>query len=288
MTLNYIYWDINPEIVNVFGISLRYYGLLFAGGLVLCGYILKGIFVKETIPVDHFQRLTMYALIGIFAGARLGHCLFYEPEYFLSHPLEMLLPIQPKTGGGYEFTGYQGLASHGGTIGLMIAIIAYTIKTKEKVVKTFDLIAIVAPLGGSFIRLANLMNSEIIGMTTTKPWGFIFAKVDSLPRHPAQLYEAIAYLLMFWLLYCLFLSKRLKTGSGIFFGLSLVLIFTARFLIEFVKERQVAFEESMKLDMGQLLSLPFILIGIVFIFYGLSKKKTLTSDVSATNSATRK
>jgi len=273
MILNYINWDINPEIVNIFGISLRYYGLLFVGGLVLCGYILKGVFVKEKIPVDNLHKLTMYGIVGIFVGARLGHCLFYELEYYLTHPLEMFLPIQPKIGGGYTFTGYAGLASHGGAIGLIIAIIAYTVKTKEKVIKTFDFIAIVAPLGGSFIRLANLMNSEIIGMPTTKPWGFIFAQVDSLPRHPAQLYEAISYLLMFGLLYYLYLSKRLRIGNGLFFGLSLVLIFTARFFIEFIKERQVAFEESMKLDMGQWLSLPFILIGIVFIIYGLSKKK---------------
>ena len=273
MILNYINWDINPEIVNIFGISLRYYGLLFVGGLVLCGYILKRIFVKEKIPVENLHTLTIYGMIGIFAGARLGHCLFYQPEYFLSHPLEMFLPIQQKIGGGYEFTGYQGLASHGGAIGLIIAIIAYTIKTKERIVKTFDLIAIVAPLGGCFIRLANLMNSEIIGMPTTKPWGFVFVQVDSLPRHPAQLYEAISYLLMFGLLYFLYLSKRIKIGNGLFFGLSLVLIFTARFLIEFVKERQVEFEEFMKFNMGQLLSLPFVLIGVGFIIYGLSRKR---------------
>jgi len=273
MILNYINWDINPEIVNIFGISLRYYGLLFVGGLFLCGYILNRIFIKELIPVENLQKLTMYAVIGIFAGARFGHCLFYEPEFYLTHPLEMILPIQQKIDGRYVFTGYQGLASHGGAIGLIIAIIAYTIKTKEKIVKTFDLIAIVSPLGGCFIRFANLMNSEIIGMPTNKPWGFIFAKVDFLPRHPAQLYEALSYLVIFGLLYYLYKSKRSKIGSGIFFGLSLVLIFTARFAIEFVKERQVEFEKLMKFNMGQLLSLPFIFIGIVFIFYSLSKRR---------------
>jgi len=273
MILNYINWDINPEIVNIFGISFRYYGLLFVGGLVLCAYILKGIFVKEKNPVENLDTLIIYGMIGIFAGARLGHCLFYEPEYYLTRPLEMFFPIQPKMGGGYTFTGYAGLASHGGAIGLIIAIIVYTIKTKERIVKTLDLIAIVAPLGGCFIRLANLMNSEIIGMPTNKPWGFIFVQVDSLPRHPAQLYEAISYLLMFGLLYYFYKSKRLRIGNGFFFGLSLVLIFTARVFIEFVKEKQVAFEESMKLDMGQLLSLPFILTGITFIFYGLYEKR---------------
>jgi len=267
MLQNYIYWDVNPEIVNVFGISIRYYGLLFVGGLILCCYVLQKIFIKEQIPIENLDKLTIYGIVGILAGARLGHCLFYEPELFLTNPVEVFLPIQ-KSIGGYKFTGYQGLASHGGAIGLIIAIIVYTIKTKENIRRTFDLIAIVAPLGACFIRLANLMNSEIIGMPTNKSWGFVFAQVDLQPRHPAQLYEAIAYLLIFGLLYFLFRFKHLRIGNGLFFGLSLFLIFTARFFIEFVKERQVEFEESMKFDMGQLLSLPFILTGIVFIFYG--------------------
>lgn len=273
MTLNYIHWDVNPEIVNIFGISLRYYGILFVGGLVLCGYILNKVFIKEQMPVEALQKLAIYAMIGIFAGARLGHCLFYEPAYYLTRPLEMFFPVEPTITGGYRFIGYQGLASHGGAIGLILAIIAYTLKTKENIISTFDLIALVAPLGGCFIRIANLMNSEIIGMPTGKPWGFIFAKVDvlPLPRHPAQLYEAIAYLLIFLLLYFLYRFRYLRIGNGLFFGLSLTSIFTARFLIEFVKERQVAFEAAMKFDMGQWLSVPFILLGIAFIFYGLSK-----------------
>ena len=274
MIQNYIYWDINPEIVNIFGISLRYYGVLFVGGLVFCAFILNKIFIKEQIPIDNLEKLTIYGLIGIMAGARLGHCLFYEPELFLTHPVEVFLPIQKSVYGGYKFTGYAGLASHGGAIGLIIAIIVYAIKTKENIIKTFDLIAIVAPLGGCFIRLANLMNSEIIGMPTNKSWAFIFAQVDLLPRHPAQLYEALSYLLIFGSLYFyLYRLKHLRIGNGLFFGLSLFLIFAARFLIEFVKERQVEFEESMKFDMGQLLSVPFILIGIAFIIYGWSKKE---------------
>ena len=223
--VEYINWDINPEILNIFGLSLRYYGLLFVGGIVLCGHILNRIFIKEQIPVEHLQKLAMYAIIGIFAGARFGHCLFYEPEYYLTHLLEMFLPIHQKANGGYVFIGYQGLASHGGAIGLIIAIIIYTIRTKESIIKTFDLIALVAPLGGCFIRLANLMNSEIIGLPTNKPWGFIFARVDFLPRHPAQLYEAIIYLLIFGLLYFyLYRFQQLRIGNGLFFGLCLVSI----------------------------------------------------------------
>ena len=279
MILNYINWDINPEIVTVFGITLRYYGVLFVGGLILCGYVLSKIFVKEQLSIENLQKLAIYTMVGIFAGARLGHCLFYEPDYYLARPMEMFLPIKPNLyGGGYRFVGYAGLASHGGAIGLIIAMIVYTIKTKEPFIRTFDLIGIVAPLGGCFIRLANLMNSEIIGIPTNKPWGFIFSQVDFQPRHPAQLYEAITYLLIFGLLYYLYRLKFIRIGNGLFFGLSLALIFIARFLIEFIKERQVAFEESMKFDMGQLLSLPFILTGIIFIFYGFRNFKIHESN----------
>lgn len=273
MIINFIHWDIDPEIIKIFGIPLRYYGILFVGGLILCIYILNWIFKKEDIPLDKLEKLSIYGMIGIFAGARLGHCLFYDPSYYLSHPLEMLLPIQQTAGGGYEFIGYQGLASHGGALGLIIALIIYAKRTKESIIKTIDLIAVVAPLGGCFIRLANLMNSEIIGIPTRVPWAFIFVREDNLPRHPAQLYEAISYLAIFGLIFYLYKTKRDKLQNGFFFGLSISLIFIARFVIEFIKERQVPFEEQMQLDMGQLLSIPFIIVGLGFVIYGLIKTK---------------
>jgi len=273
MITDYIRWNVDPEIINVFGISLRYYGILFVGGLILCIYILNWIFKKENMPPENLEKLSLYGIIGIFVGARLGHCLFYEPSYFLSHPLEIILPIRPTPGGGYKFTGYQGLASHGGTLGLILALIIYAKRTKESIIKTVDLIAVVAPLGSCFIRLANLMNSEILGIPTNIPWAFIFVREDNLPRHPAQLYEAISYLLIFVLIFYLYKTKRDKLQNGFFFGLAITLIFTARFFIEFLKEKQVPFEEQMNLDMGQLLSIPFVLVGIGFIIYGLTKTK---------------
>jgi phosphatidylglycerol---prolipoprotein diacylglyceryl transferase len=273
MILNYINWNIDPEIINLFGISIRYYGILFIGGLILCISILNWIFKRENISLDKLEKLSIYGMVGIFVGARLGHCLFYSPSYYLNNPLEMLLPIQLTSDGGFEFTGYQGLASHGGAIGLIIALIFYAKKTNESIIKTIDLIAVVAPLGGCFIRLANLMNSEIIGMPTNVPWAFIFEREDNLPRHPAQLYEAISYLAIFVLVFYLYKEKRNRLQNGFFFGLTLSLIFTARFLIEFLKERQVAFEEQMNLDMGQLLSIPFIAVGIGFTIYGLINSK---------------
>jgi phosphatidylglycerol:prolipoprotein diacylglycerol transferase len=280
MILNYIHWNPDPEIVNIIGISIRYYGLLFVGGLILCIYILGWIFKKENIPSQNLEKLSIYGMIGILAGARLGHCLFYEPSYYLSHPLEMILPITFPPDGGIKFIGYQGLASHGGVLGLLIALYFYSRKTKHSMIDTIDLIAVVAGLSFGFIRLGNFMNSEIIGIPTTKPWGVIFERVDNIPRHPAQLYEAISYFIIFTIMMILYKKMRDRLKNGFFFGLVLVLCFTARFIIEFVKENQVGFEDGMTFNMGQLLSLPYIVVGIGFIIYGLMKtRKLLNADI---------
>lgn len=273
MILSFINWDVNPEIINILGISLRYYGVLFACGLLLSIYLMNWMFKKEQVKAENLELLTIYGIVLLFVGARLVHCLGYEANYYLVHPLEMLLPIQPTLGGGYHFTGYQGLASHGGALGLILAVYLYSRKTKESMIGTLDYLGIVAPLCGGFIRLANLMNSEIIGFPTKVPWAFIFTSEDNLPRHPTQLYEAITYFLIFGLMFYLFNKKRKTCQNGVFFGLSLTLIFVARFLIEFLKERQVSFEQELTLDMGQIYSIPFILIGIGFIVYGLDKTK---------------
>ena len=253
MILNVIHWNPDIEIANFFGLSIRYYGLLFAIGLVLCVYILSWIYKKEKIPIEYIDKLTMHCIIGIIVGARLGHCLFYEPSYYLSNPLEML-----KIWKG-------GLASHGGILGLLTAMYTYSRKTKHPMIDTADLIAVVAGLEFAFIRLGNFMNSEIIGIPTTKPWGVIFARVDNIPRHPAQLYEGISYFLIFTVMMILYIKWRDKLKSGFFFGLGSVLFFSARFAIEFIKENQVGFENEMTLNMGQIsvsythLTLPTIL-----------------------------
>ena len=277
MILNYINWNVDPEIINVFGLSIRYYGLLFVSGLILCIYILGWIYKRENIPTVHLEKLSIYGMIGILVGARLGHCLFYEPSYYLSHPLEMILPITFPPDGGIKFIGYQGLASHGGVLGLLIALYVYSRKTKHSMIDTIDLIAVVSGLSFGFIRLGNFMNSEIIGMPTTKPWGVIFERVDNLPRHPAQLYEAISYFIIFTFMLILYKKRRDRLKNGFFFGLGSVLYFTARFAIEFVKEDQVGFEKGMTFNMGQLLSLPFITVGIGFLIYGLWKTKKLSA-----------
>src|SRR5690242_7753038 len=149
MGLDFIHWNVNPEIINIAGFPLRYYGLLFAGGILLCVSILGWIFEKEKISRDNLETLTIYGVAGIFVGARLGHCLFYDPSYYFDHPLEMLLPIQ-MTDSGVKFTGYMGLASHGGIAGLIIALIIYSRQTRQSIINTIDLISVVAPLGGFF------------------------------------------------------------------------------------------------------------------------------------------
>ena len=273
MSSAYIHWNLNPEIFKFFGITLQYYGILFVVGLVIAYCLLKKIFIDNRMSLQHWEALPFYAFFGIFIGARLGHCLFYESAYYLSHPLEMFLPFAPKLGGGYEFVGYRGLASHGGTIGLMIALAIYAVKTKQNFIKTLDYIAIVTPICACFIRLANLTNSEIIGKPTELPWAFVFERVDMFPRHPAQVYEAIAYLLIFFISWTLYKKRGIQFSQGFYFGLTLTLIFGFRFFIEFFKEREIEFGGWLNLDMGQVLSIPFVLIGIGAILYSRNKGK---------------
>ena len=259
-SLLHVYWDVDPNIINTNGFILGYYNLLFVGGLILSAWIVKKIFEKEGLSDDNYAKLALYCLMGIVVGARLGHCLFYQPDYYLKYPLEILLPFSWESG-TFRFTGYRGLASHGGAIGLIIAVLLFYRKTGIHFLRVFDYIAIVTPLGGTFIRLGNLMNSEIIGNPTNLPWAFIFMRVDRIPRHPAQLYEAIAYLTFFLLVFMIY-NKRGKTlKRGFLFGLALILIFTFRFFIEFLKKEQVDFEKGLMLNMGQWLSIPFILVG---------------------------
>ncbi|MDR6919243.1 MULTISPECIES: prolipoprotein diacylglyceryl transferase [Chryseobacterium] len=272
MNLLYINWDVDPEIINIFGFPLKYYGLLFFAGLVLCYMILKKIYKEEKLSNQAHEALFSYAVIGILAGARLGHCLFYDFDYYSQHPLEIILPIQKGPDGAYFFSGYAGLASHGGGIGLIIMLLIYARKYSIKFMKILDIIAIATPLAGGFIRLANLMNSEIIGTPSNAPWAFIFRRVDDIPRHPAQLYEAISYFLIFSLVYFIYKKGMFKVGKGFYFGISSLLIFVMRLLIEFIKVDQVSFEQGMSLNMGQLLSIPFILLGLFFVIKSIRDK----------------
>ena len=275
LTLLSINWNPNPELFNLFGsLPIRYYGLLWVVGIALAYVIVHRQYRDRKIDEKTFEPLFFYCFFGILIGARLGHCLFYQPDYYLNHFWEMILPVKFLPDGGWKWTGYEGLASHGGTLGLIIALWMYCRKTKMHYMDVLDMIAVATPITACFIRLANLMNSEIIGQPTDVPWAFVFERVDMLPRHPAQLYEAIAYFI--FVLGMVYLYKRgqqkrekasLPYHRGFFFGLCLTEIFVFRFFIEFLKEDQVDFERTMALNMGQWLSIPFILIGVYFMFF---------------------
>lgn len=269
----YISW--NPDLTIG---PLRWYSLCWLIGLVLAYLIVRKLYKDQKLGDDKFEPLFFYCFIGILLGARLGHCIFYQPQDFLTSwqgIVEMLLPIHFGNNGtwlgenfGFYFAGYAGLASHGGTLGLMIALWLYVRKTKMSIWRVLDNIAIATPITACLIRLGNLMNSEIIGKATDVPWAFIFERVDSIPRHPGQLYEAIAYLLLFFISWYIYKKHSEKVGTGFFFGLCLTYIFTARFFIEYTKDIQEAFEADMLLNMGQLLSIPFVIIGIACMIGG--------------------
>lgn len=263
--LNYILWNPDVEAFHLFGFSVRWYSLCWLIGLVLAYFIVQRLYKQQKIKDELFDPLFLYCFFGILLGARLGHCLFYQPEYYLTswqHFIEMIVPIHFLPAGGWKFVGYEGLASHGGTIGLIVALYLYYRRTRLNLWQVLDNIAIATPITACFIRLGNLMNSEIIGKVTDVPWAFIFERVDKMPRHPGQLYEAIAYLVFFFVGLWLYRKHPQRVGTGFFFGLCLTLIFTFRFFIEYTKDIQVDFESGMPLNMGQILSLPFIAIGI--------------------------
>lgn len=245
--------------------TIHWYSLCWLIGLALAYLIVQRLYREQKVKEVLFDPLFVYCFIGILVGARLGHCLFYQPDIFLSswhHFVEIFIPIEFLSDGSWHFTGYRGLASHGGTLGLMIALWAYVRKTGMNLWQVLDNIAIATPVTACFIRLGNLMNSEIIGKVSDVPWAFVFERVDAMPRHPGQLYEAIAYAILFFIGWRLYRRMPQRVGTGYFFGLCLAYIFTARFFIEFTKEVQEAFEASLPLDMGQLLSLPFIVLGV--------------------------
>lgn len=261
----YINWNIDPEIFKVGGVAIRYYSIMFVLAFGIGYWIVSTIYKKEGVPPKALEALLIYVLLGTVIGARLGHTLFYEYGYFKNHLWEIILPFRITKEHGFELTGYQGLASHGGAIGILIAVALYSKKYKQVFLWVLDRLVIAVALGGFFIRMGNLFNSEILGSPTSVSWAFIFKRVDNVPRHPAQLYEAILYLLIFLFLWAFYKKKEGQFQHGVLLGYFLAFIFSVRFIVEFVKENQEAFENGWFLNMGQILSIPFILLGTCLI-----------------------
>ncbi|MBN2482207.1 MAG: prolipoprotein diacylglyceryl transferase [Bacteroidales bacterium] len=369
MSITYIIWNVRPQLIDFGNFEIRYYSLLFALGFVAGYIILSRIFKNKGLQPEIIDKLTIYMVISTIIGARLGHCLFYEFDYYSQHILEIFLPWQGTPGKDFRFTGFQGLASHGAAVGILAGIYLFARKTKMSYLWVMDMIVMVTALAGAMIRTGNLMNSEIYGKPTNSNYGFVFtrdltdlltdqyddrirhisyskiknvenkggyvpvemnitfarnvndeqivkqlgdyvlmddlsrynfdsnvkapendsinykferdirgfhftATILGMPRFPSQIYEASCYLLIFFLLLFVYYKYNERLREGFLFGLFLTLVFLSRFLIEFIKENQESFEDSLTLNMGQILSIPFVLIGIGFIIWRWPEKKT--------------
>jgi phosphatidylglycerol---prolipoprotein diacylglyceryl transferase len=263
-----ITWDVDPAVFPGLEIP-RWYGLFWVLGLLLSYQVMQYIYKRERrAPAALNDHLAVYVIVGTFLGARLGHILFYDPLYYWLHPIEILpVRLEPE----FQFVGLAGLASHGAAAGILIALFWYCRKHQENYLWIADRLVIAVALAGSFIRFGNLMNSEIVGTPTNVPWAFVFTRIDAIPRHPAQLYEAIFCLILFVVLFYLWHRKRMGTRDGRIAAIFLVALFSLRFLVEFVKENQEPFEDHLLLNMGQVLSIPFIGIGISLLLRSARK-----------------
>ena len=259
-----IQWDVDPIIFQVGPLPLRWYSLGWLLAFGIGFYIVRWMYLREEKPEKDLDSLLLYMMLGAMIGARLGHVLFYRPDYYFSNPVEIIA----------VWKGLRGLASHGGALGIMAAIYLYCRKRPtQPYLWVLDRVAVPTALGGMFIRLGNLMNSEILGVPAEVPWAFSFARVDGVPRHPAQLYEALAYLAVFLVLMAWYRKKGSSIPHGTLIGAFFAMVFSARFLIEFVKERHVPFEAGLPLSMGQILSIPMVLLGVGLMVWAHTRKR---------------
>jgi phosphatidylglycerol---prolipoprotein diacylglyceryl transferase len=263
--LNFIHWNVSPEIFSIGSLHIRWYGLLFASGFLIGYYIGEKMLKSENVSSKWIDSLFFFIIIATVVGARLGHVIFYGWDYYSQHPVEIFK------------TWHGGLASHGGAIGILIALWIHSkLVTKRTMLWSLDRIVVPTALVAAFIRTGNLMNSEIYGIQTTLPWGFIFERnAETIAKHPTQIYEALFYLLAFTVLMFLYIKTNAKNRPGLILGVFFIMIFTPRFFIEFIKENQEAFEAGMKLNMGQWLSIPFVAGGILLVWRALKKPEVV-------------
>lgn len=258
-------WNPSVELFKIGSFSLRYYSLMFVIAFVLGLQLMKRIYIKDKVSLEKLDSIFIYTVVATIIGARIGHFLFYDINFLIENPLEVLLPVKFNP---FQFTGFQGIASHGAAIGVMIAMYFYSKKVlKKPLLWILDRIGIPVAIGGMFVRIGNLINSEIIGKPTNSDFGFVFKQLgEDFPRHPTQLYEAFGYLLTFVILWFVYWKTDKKEKLGYIFGLFFVLLWSVRFIVEFFKEAQVDQRAAWDLNTGQLLSIPLILMGLYFMF----------------------
>jgi prolipoprotein diacylglyceryl transferase len=261
--MEHFVWDISPEIFRVGPLAVRWYGLLFALGFIIGYELFQWFFKIEKKNIKDIDKLTIVMIIATVVGARLGHCFFYEPQYYLANPIEILMIWKG------------GLASHGAAIGILLGIWIFVLQNKQyKMMWILDRLVIAIALSGALIRLGNFFNSEILGLASDSSFAIIFASIDQTPRHPVQLYEAFSYLLIFAYLLFVYNRHRIQLPAGRLFGAFLTLVFSARFVLEYFKEFQTSLENDMILRMGQVLSIPFVLVGLYFWIKSYLSNKT--------------
>ena len=267
-TLCTVTWKVNPVAFHLGSVEVRWYGILLATGFLLAYYTLQQIFKTEKLSQKLLDKISIWTIVWTIVGLRLGHFLFYEPEMFVTHPLQIILPFDEN----WHFIGYQGLASHGAVIAIICFVIYYTWRHKINFLWLLDRLAIAVPIAAAFVRCGNLMNHEIVGSITDVPWAFDFTYggfgVAGTLRHPAQIYESVVYLLVFVCLAIYYFKyAKGKVAAGRTSGITLFVIFTARFIIEFFKEVQVPNEVGHALNNGQILSIPIALLGLGLLIY---------------------
>jgi prolipoprotein diacylglyceryl transferase len=272
MILGYMTWSADPVLFSIGSASVRWYSFLLVLSIYISYLFLKRMFIKEGVSTDILFSYGLFIIGGLIIGGRLVHCLAYEPEYYLKYPWDIIKPWRGELGKNAVFVGYRGISGHGSAIGIVVGIVLNSLRTKTSIIWMVDRIALFGPLIGFFVRIGNFFNSEILGKATDTPIGIVMTRADQVPRHPVQLYEALAYIMIFVFCYRYYQRRVEKEKPGEFLGLVLVLVYTARFLLEFFKAKQSDVETSLALNMGHLLSIPFIITGLVLLIRPFSKK----------------
>jgi len=262
--MEHFVWNIDPNIFKFGVIQLRWYGVLFVASFFIGIEILKWVYRRESKDPAILENFLLFIIIGAVVGARLMHCFAYEPDYYLSHPMEVL----------YVWKG--GLASHGGMLGVIIALYLFARRYREGFVWLMSRATLAGMVTAAFVRIGNFFNSEILGLPTDKPWAIIFSRIDNLPRHPVQLYEAAAYFVILGILLWLYRRSSFAFATKILPGVFLVLLFGARFLLEYTKTEQADYTTALPFTVGQMLSMPFVLIGLLWIFWAFANSTKAT------------